>query len=354
MNYTATGYLPNSLEKYWVPNPLRIDINAEDCQVNNSSEYTASTVMIPTLKEGVDKGEVTFGVSNLGDFFFNSYSTGEGHISYCGSRLLYVWGRVVVDIHGKSVVDAFAIDCDTMLEVVDVKVHFNTTSLVIDSTPSRTDSSQFFDNFFTFLTSSPWAIPASELASNTTVEKVVAAIRAQHGLIAASFLDSCFRVNVNNSPSDVALIGDSMTPTNFVYSANATFLQDRPRVVQDLQSTRLLQVLLALTLILSLASWCLMPRTDVIAGSPTSIACKLALAAGGNLFEEVLPRGSEHLGTETLQHQEDCTFILGWRSPDGSTGKEERFGIWALTAKEVEEMRARQTKEGRWTKREKR
>lgn len=119
--------------------------------------------------------------------------------------------------------------------------------------------------------------------------------------------------------------------------------------MQDLQTIRLLQALLAITLIFSLLAWGFMPRTEVVVSSPTSIARKLALAAGGNPFEEVLPSGLEDSGTENLRHREDRRFILGWRSPDGSTGKVEKFGIWVLTPKEVEEMRERQAKESRWT-----
>jgi hypothetical protein len=40
---------------------------------------------------------------------------------------------------------------------------------------------------------------------------------------------------------------------------------------------------------------------------------------------------------------------MGWRVPDGSIGKDARFGIWVLAPDEVEQMRAGQVKESRWT-----
>ncbi|KAI0449046.1 hypothetical protein F5B21DRAFT_518483 [Xylaria acuta] len=376
MNYIATEDPDSDDTAYRIPNPLRIDIDGENCLVNHSIEYMASAIMIPTLKEGMEEGEVTFGVSS-GERY-GEFNWGEVWVGGC-SKILYAWGRVAVDTNGESTVDAFALGCNETVEVVDTEVHFNSTALTIDSSqppvpdedsarlvdfrlgiphdpcyngvvgPASTDSAQVSDPFFALLISSPWAIPAPDLTNATTVDKVVEAIRTQHGLVRANQLDTVYRVPVNDSTPDVAPIDIPVWPKAFVYSANATILPGRPRVVQDLQSTRMLQTLLAVTLVLSLIAWCLTPRTDIIVGSPTSIARMLALAAGGNLFEEVLSYGVENLGLEKLRHREDCKFIIGWRSPDGSMVKKKRFGIWALTAEEVEEIRVTQAKGSRWT-----
>ncbi|KAI1128173.1 hypothetical protein F5Y10DRAFT_292209 [Nemania abortiva] len=377
MDYIAAGDNPYAYESetYRVPNPLRMDIDGEDCLVNHSIEYVASTIMIPTLQEGMNEGEVTFGVSSGERYGELNY--GNGWVGGCGT-MLYAWGRVAVGPNRKSTVDAFALGCSETFEVVDSEVHFNGTSLMIDSTrppipnedsarladfqlnythdnsywqivgPPGTDPALVFDNFFGLLTSSPWAIPAPYLANATAVEKVVAAIHAQHGLVRANYIDAYFRVLVNKSSPDAAPIGVHVSPNTFVYRANAALLPGRPRVVQNLWATRGLQALIALTLIFSLMAWSLMPRTNVIAGSPTSIARKLALAAGGNLFE-VLPGRPGHLGTEELRHKKDCKYIIGWRSPDGSRGSRERFGIWALTAEEIEKMKARRVKKDGWS-----
>ncbi|KAI8948195.1 hypothetical protein F4801DRAFT_581619 [Xylaria longipes] len=390
LNYTATGDTTYSSSKtYRVPNPLRMDIDDENCLAWDSVEYMASTIMIPTLKEGMGDGEVTFGVSS-GEKYGEANS-GEGWVGGCGT-ILYAWGRVAVDANGKSKVDAYALGCNETVEVVDAEVHFNSTALsaahrqnnilidwqitwpnkppvpdedsarLADSQPdfargsyynrivgpAITDSARVYDNFFALLTSSPWAVPDPDLANAAAVDKVVAAIRAQHGLVRATYIDSFFRGPVDESSPDVTSFGALVSPNTLLYSANATIIPGRSRVMQDLQSTRLLQTLLAVTLALSLIAWCFMLRTDVIVGSPTNIARKLALAAGGNLFGEVLPCGSENLETEKIRHREDCKFIIGWRSPDATRGKEERFGIWALTAEEVEKIRARQAKGSRW------
>jgi hypothetical protein len=370
LNYTATGErldIFDSVETYRIPNPLRIDIDEEGCSVNDTSEYTASTIMIPTLREGLNEGETTFGVSSGGRY--SLYNPAIGWIGGC-STILYTWGRVVVDPTGKFAVDVFALGCNETIETVETEVHFKSNALTIDSSqppvpnegsarpanfqldqqavpygamlaPPSKDSTQIFDTFFSFLTFSPWAIPIPDLANATEVDKVSAAIRAQHGLVRANHLDAFYREVPNSSVP-------GQTPSGFEYSGNVTLLPGRPRVVQDLSSTRVLQALLAVTLVLSLMAWCLMLRTNVIVGSPTNIARKIALAAGGNLFEEVLPpRGSAHLGTEGLINGKDRTFIMDWGLSRRSTGKKARFGIWALTAQEVEAMRARQAKESR-------
>ncbi|KAI0539505.1 hypothetical protein GGR58DRAFT_524571 [Xylaria digitata] len=352
MNYIATGYGPWG--QYRVPNPLRMDIDDENCKVNKSIEYLATTIMIPTLKEGVEEDEVIFGVSSGAEY--GNFNDGQGWVGGCGT-ILYVWGRVAVDTNGKSTVEATALGCNDTAEILDAEVHFSTTALNIDYShppvpdensarpvdfelrydrqdgcyyeivgPSVTVSAHIFDTFLALLTSSPWAISASDLANTSAVDKVIAAIRAQHGLIRANFLDHNWRAVVNHTSPDVSV-------NVLSYSANATILLGLPRVMQNLQSTRVLQALLALTLVLPLTAWCLMPFTDVIVGSSTSIARKLALAAGGNLFEDVLQCG-----------EENCIFIIGWRSPNGSTGKKERFGIWALTAEEAQEMRVNQAR----------
>lgn len=333
------------------PNHLRIEIDGEGCEYNGY--YTAGMVTIPLNTE---EGEVTFGASGA-----VSEKDGKSWRNGC-STILYVWGRVTVDLVGDSTVTAFALGCNETIETVDTEVHFNTATWMIDSSnppvanensilsvikelqfpheefyqglASSTESppSQNFDDFFALLTTSPWALPIADLANTSAVDKVVASIKAQHGLIRANHINENCRVPVNNSSPDVAPI---------LYNANATVLPGKYRVVQDTQSTRVLEGLLAATMVFSLLAWHLMPPSNIIIGSPTSIARKLALAAGGNLFEKVLPRG-----TDGVLCSDDCVFVLGWRSPSGSTNKPARYGIWALTPEEAETMKSGEKRTG--------
>ncbi|KAI0198293.1 hypothetical protein F4808DRAFT_436497 [Astrocystis sublimbata] len=347
LNYVAEGESPKTWNGvgYRVPNPLRLDIDEENCLVDNFTEFTTSTIMVSTLQEGAREGEMTFGVSS-GDHF-GDFNRGKGWVGGCGV-VLYAWGHVAVDADGQATVDAFALGCNETIEAVDVSTHFNGSSLVIDKNnppvpnedsarpapfqvaiphepcynsmldPKIADSAQeVYDNFFALLTSSRWAVPASDLANTNTaaVDRVIAAIKAQHGLVRANTLDTLYRVHVNDSyPEGVPSSGSQLSPDTFLYIANATVLPGTSRVVQDTWSTRVLQTLLAVTLVLSAATWALMPRADVMVGSPTSIARKLALAAGGNLFEEVLPLMSnvedEHREMERSGYGEDCMYVM--------------------------------------------
>ncbi|KAI0545377.1 hypothetical protein F4679DRAFT_561476 [Xylaria curta] len=258
LNYKITK------DDYSISNPLRIDIDSEHCRTFRFAEYLGSAITIPTLKEGVKEGEMTFGVSSgekYNEHHDSTYGDREGRVSGCGTAL-YAWGRVVVDSNGRSTIDAFALGCNETIEVVDVEVRFNSTALVIDSSnppvpdedsarlanfnisdpqepcykgllsPATTNSAQLYDNFFALLKSSPWAVSASDLTNITTVDRVVAAIHAQHGLIRANYLNAYFRTSVNDLSPDV---GSHVSPHTFVYSGNATVFPGRPRVVQDLQ-----------------------------------------------------------------------------------------------------------------------
>ncbi|KAJ8130916.1 hypothetical protein O1611_g2713 [Lasiodiplodia mahajangana] len=374
MNYTTTG-LDVAVQ---VQNPLRIDIDGEGCFIDASVETSASTVIIPTPQESVKGGEMTFGSSsgdNLIPFPTDSFPR-YGLITGC-DLVTYVWGHVAFDPKGKNTVNAFALGCNETLEIVNTKVHFKSASLIIDTNqppvpdetssqrsilkqrprqalfykdlvqPKNADPSQLLSPFFSHLVLSQRTILASDLANATAVEKVAAAIRAQHELISSVAIDQDYRLNIDNSSLDEARPGARVSPRTFLYAANASILPGRLRVMQDIWPTRVLQGLLAATLASSLMAWWFMPRTDVIVGSPTNIARKLALAAGGNLFEEVLSCDLMYEEIDRMLKSSDRIFTIGWRSPAGSTGKE-RYGIWVLSPDEMEELRQGEVKEASW------
>ncbi|KAG8169490.1 hypothetical protein KVR01_000235 [Diaporthe batatas] len=105
----------------------------------------------------------------------------------------------------------------------------------------------------------------------------------------------------------------------------------RQRVVQDEASTRVLEALLLVTLVLLVVGWVWLPNTNVLPKrSPNTIASAVALLAGGNL-------------TEWLHEEDGCVdtmkFWLGWEDlppeegismGDGNEGRSRRFGIFAV------------------------
>ncbi|KAI0115650.1 hypothetical protein GGR51DRAFT_503675 [Nemania sp. FL0031] len=369
MNYTIARP-----ERPRIPNPLRIDIDGEGCFVKASDELKASPVMIRTLQEGAKEGEITFGSSSgsVDDKFHNWH----GWISGCG-LVTYAWGHVTVHANGEHTVNAFALSCNETLETVDTAVHFKSSSLIIDSKqppvpdeassrpadlepwpqrdfpyfrlvqPENLDSSQIFDPSFSHLILSRRAVLPSDLADAAAVEKVAAAIRAQHELVRSIAIDEYHRIDIKDLSLDEAPAGTHVSPRNFLYAANATILPGQLRVVQEIWPTRVLQALLAATLASSLIAWWLMPRTDVIVGSPTNIARKLALTAGGNLFDDILACGLTYEEIERALNSQDRIFTIGWRTPTGSQGKE-RYGIWALSPGEMEGLKQGDVNKASW------
>ncbi|KAI3317123.1 hypothetical protein HD806DRAFT_551085 [Xylariaceae sp. AK1471] len=294
----ASVWNPTWETHFRISNPLRMDIEDESCWTNNSSsEFTASTIMIPTLQEDVREGTITFGVSST----MNSHTERPTVEVFQDGRTGWVGGCV----------DAFALSCNATWEDVNAQVHFDSTALTIDAShPPVVD----------------------ERSTQPTVDKVASAIKAQHGLVQANYISQKYRTLAGESSLKAAADDKPDLQASF-YNATATILPGHFRVFQDPQSTRVLQGLLGATLAFSLLAWSLAPRTDIIVGSPTSIARKIALAAGGNMFEELWPSGS----AET-QSSEGRTFVIGWRSPGRK--EKERFGIWLLAPDELEKWRA--------------
>lgn len=111
-------------------------------------------------------------------------------------------------------------------------------------------------------------------------------------------------------------------------------------------STYILEGLLGAVLVLTLASWALAPRPDVLPRSPTSIANILSLAAGGNLLELMADKkGSLH----SRSFFDNYRFWLGWRTvPSTAEGRDghgqKRFSIWVLTPEELELAKREESK----------
>lgn len=314
--------------------------------------------------------------SNISYFGVDFMSTrsdrvGSGYIKGC-SDLVLVWGKIA-SLAEFKIDHIAAVGCNESIEAVDVEANFIGADLAIDMrNPPRPlpgternstaavdwDRENYFSlsnlpdistdealsEFFALLTQSRWAIPVSMLGGGSD-EAVAAAIKFQRGILLAQTLDKvrvpAAETNTTLTPEQ-ALEGENDAERTF----NATVVDNagRQRVVQDAISTRVLEALLLVTLVLLGVGWAWLPKTNVLPKrSPTTIASAVALLAGGNLEEWVHEIDRDHTGgrgTTTTQR-----FWLGWGNvPDEEgilMGNENengisRFGIFAIKVDKID------------------
>ncbi|KAI0179778.1 hypothetical protein GGR52DRAFT_587311 [Hypoxylon sp. FL1284] len=375
-NQTFAPYRDNA----WTSDGITIKINGEACVWNNTS---VSFYLLPN-----STASIAMDLLKENSFAASSYTKGKAAIG-C-SHFLYVWGRLSHLTQPPSI-STWALGCNSTIETVDVVASFIGPNLrldpahppqAIESTSnlipvdgdvanpiggytfdniSTMDSGKLynisstiymgltslppysnktlFDPFFEQLVTSRYAIPVAAIGDPSQVEAVRNAITFQHGIIAAQYYDQ-FRVdsrgpNGTMNPIFPSLSNTSATGDTGVYYGTATDPQGRRRLVQDPTSTRVIQALLATTLVFSLLGWLLGPRKDVLPRSPTSVASVLALLAGGNVLEYMYKDGDVHWTTiEEVKavFPDDCKFWMGW-GPPGTPEEdpERRFGIWMVT-----------------------
>lgn len=294
----------------------------------------------------------------------------------CGDYI-YTWGRLDYSVD-PPVTHIAATSCNATVEAVDVAVEFAGADLRIDSQrpPSPIEatarhpavflslsdlyhyiprinwpSASSVDGFFYMLTTSRFAIALETLGDPARDEDVVAALRFQHGILAAQALHASRAPPANISAVDAVLTDSEAMVTatgpdadpepKYTYRATVTDPVGRRRVIQDAASTRVLEALLLAAAVLLLVGWATLPRTNVLPDrSPTTIASAVALLAGGNILEH-LPEDAEWRGKEGVRAAlgKGTRLWLGWgRMPDEegiAMGNENengvsRFGIFVV------------------------
>lgn len=335
---------------------LTITVNNEDCNNRgNTSFHNAHFGIFPDTSY--------FGVSTAADFSgWPSGSFSDGCSDY-----LFMWGKLDHSAETK-VEHVAAMGCNQSIEAVDVETHFIGADLAIDmdnpprpvpnterkSTASldpgfgplllyrdapNTFSNDSLSNIFFVLTRSRYGIRLSMLGGGSD-DTVSAAIKFQHGVFLAQAL--------NRVRAPAALTSATLTPEQALkgekddgrrFEATVVENSGRQRVVQDAVSTRVLEALLLVTLILLGVGWVWLPKTNVLPKrSPTTIASAVALLAGGNLEEWVHELDSDTTG-ERGGLGETKKFWMGWGNvPDEEgilMGNENengisRFGIFAI------------------------
>lgn len=286
---------------------------------------------------------------------------------------LFIWGKMdpLTDFKVEHIA---AMGCNMSIEAVDVDTNFIGASLAIDldNPPQPVAGSErnpptalgppfgfqflysaptiptphILSHVFALLTQSRWAIPLSMLGGGSD-EAVAAALKFQHGVFLAQALNECrvpaAETNATLTPEQ-ALAGEN--DAGLTFEATVVDKEGRQRVVQDAISTRVLEALLLVTLVLLGVGWVWLPKTNALPKrSPMTIASAVALLAGGNLEEWVNEMDADTTGVYGGRGA-TTRFWMGWGDvPDEEgilMGNENengisRFGIFAVKVDQVDE-----------------
>lgn len=362
--YSSASHNPSDFEG----NSLKVAVNEEGCPDRGDISSFNTALSIPSNAS-------YFGVGATSDSFDNlTYPIYPRCHDY-----LFVWGKLVwgnwdpdTEVKLEHIT---AMHCNQSIETVDVETNFIGADLAIDMDnppqpvpgSERTSTAaldphydpkflyanvpniptdEILSSFFALLTQSRWAIPLSTLGGGSD-EAVAAAIKFQHGVFVAQALNErrmpAIQTDATLTPEQ-ALAGENDAGRTF--EATVVDKRGRQRVVQDAISTRVLEALLLLTLVLLGVGWVWLPKTNVLPKrSPMTIASVVALLAGGNLEEWVheMDRGTTGVCGE---RGATMRFWMGWGNvPDEEgilMGNENengisRFGIFAVRAADVDE-----------------
>ncbi|KAL7625202.1 hypothetical protein AAE478_004417 [Parahypoxylon ruwenzoriense] len=324
--------LINSKNSYNCTGELSLEITVPD----SDSDETLDTVIAGSMQSVVK-------------------SRGTSISSVC---LVWAWGRVSKPTAQSDVsVENFrAMACNETLEVVDVAVRFHGNEFRIDPlqppVPNETSArpsvcpirqgsgvgglpeiyentlyeaaisqnpvSFSIDPFFALITTSRYAISNRTLGDPSQAQSVRDAILFHHGILRTQNLNFKYRnpaeltnATLSNPPVNISELNDA----SFSYSANVSDLNGPLRVIQQTIPTRILEALLTTILVLSIASWVMMPHANILPRSPTNIASAVALLAGGNLLDHI-PRGDKGHpeGNGRLRFSQSTRFWMGWES----------------------------------------
>ncbi|KAK8069938.1 hypothetical protein PG994_006554 [Apiospora phragmitis] len=246
-----------------VYNPLGVFIEGEEeCIPANSLEYGKHNIVFTTYPNAtyIGKGYKTH-ISSLGCNL--TFERVDVDVTFLGPDLRIDTSpgkapRPREDTARDSTMDASA-------------DYYSSTVGIYGKLANIQTDPQLLDQFFGLLVSSRYALPISDLGDPAADEKVIDAIRFQHGVIMTQALAQqrlpAAWSNVTLAP---AAFSASSAPTNASdaqtrYVARATNATGRRRVMQDAASTRALEALLGAALALLGVAWLCMRQTDCAA-----------------------------------------------------------------------------------------
>lgn len=372
----------------WRDDEVGLYIESEDCRSDTSAwhEWWNLGIPLPVVEDSVPNNDVD--IDQLLEYvpeylplapeaYFAVAASIPGASREVCSERLWVWGRwstsMVQEGDSPRVLSASALACNESMETVEVDVSLFGPDLSIN--PSRPPmphqsaassvgmqswwenpiealnawapldlysglpelstnmADRLFDNFFTLLTTSRYAIPLDMLGNQSQAPIVAEAIKFHHKVIVAQRTAASLERTPDTTKSMHDWGYEIVPGTNQTsYHATSSVRLDRPRVVQNGFSTRVLQGLLLGTLICSLVNWYLMSLaggSGVIPRSPNTIGNVAALLADGNLIDRSRSINGQTLDLQGVRDHlgRDTVFRLGWCEIPGR--EEQVFCIYA-------------------------
>jgi hypothetical protein len=346
-------------------NPLRIDLPGEP---KGSGEENGSTFIFATAGSTPDTKVAQDAF--FGDAEFKPIKLANGAII---AHWVYAWGQLKdANTNKTTVISISGMSCNETIDQVNVQASlFGSSLAILPSNPPVVDESTvqhdvvpvpqgpgnfyrqltgattkgLFDPFFMSLLDSPFTVPVDSIGNSSpdVVQRVADAIVRAHKVIRTQVLSEWNRratsgtSSANGSSILDNAAGALFTGTLTSQDPQSPVLRAQRRVVQDMVATRILQGLLAATLVLSLVSWAAMPKTNLLpARPPCSIAARAALLADGNLFG-FLGRGAEWQNKPNGLRAAfmdglhvTMRFGLSWQAPTRRR-REETLAAWGMT-----------------------
>jgi hypothetical protein len=219
----------------------------------------------------------------------------------------YIWGA----IYANKIAHLWALTCIESVEYIDTITRFELPDFDISTTdppipnestarrvefevPSEnwdttiyTSTIPGLDGFFDALVSGRYAIPATYLGSPSKVEDVINAAKFQHNLMVIQQVNNISRV-----------ANDTLNP--LIGNVTASW---RGRLVQHAGSTRILESLLGVMLVLGVVGTVYINTDSVLPKNPCSIAAVASLLADSNILDREAGLGDDF---------DDARFFIGW------------------------------------------
>ncbi|KAI3578788.1 hypothetical protein IWW34DRAFT_805443 [Fusarium oxysporum f. sp. albedinis] len=191
------------------------------------------------------------------------------------------------------------------------------TPFPIDEPDTRTfdeDDDPFFDH----LLHGPNRIKRESLLGPSNTEKLIRAVQRDYSEYMRHVIDLNFRANSSNAHDDLisAEALPNARPSSVATEITGTTSAQVTRLAIHTTSKLLLQILLGLMALLSLASYLLVKIDGTLPRNPCSIASTMAFLAGSQLCDRdagIIPQGAEYMTDGQLKEAFDgWVFSLGW------------------------------------------
>ena len=182
-------------------------------------------------------------------------------------------------------------------------IRFNSSSDLSDAFLPTLSSSGTLDGYFSAIVHGKGGIPESALGDPDMDEAVVETFRHVQSVIRAQQYSLCARTIIPTNATPTVLTGTATNPSEL-------------RLVQNLISTRVLEVLLGVLLLGMLSIARLLDTKDIVPKNPCSIAAVASMLADSRLVDnrnDILPVCAEWMSDKELeQHLTGYRFRMGW------------------------------------------